>query len=195
MVFLVSVFLVGVFLYKNSQSRRFAAEKGEEIEVRSEKLKVENEKKEGELKKKLGSYAQEGVVKKKANGKEQVVAVGGRFVRLEPVPDSKDKYLILAAEDKKVPKLRLVFTPRPQEGIRFSTEISVIGQTQKLDSVQQALRLIGELDKLDQTTVDFLFRPDVWMTALPYYQNNQPGPVKKDINGAYYVRALTVVEK
>ena len=186
-VFLVSVSLVGVFLYKNSQSRRFAAEKGEKIEVRREKI----EDKSGEASEKrafLKSYVNAGVTTH--NG--SIVSVNGPFVGFEPISNSDDVYLKLKLPDKNIPRLRVVYKPDKDRGVRKVTEVSIIRPDKKAQGLAEALRLVGDINKISKDELDFLFRPNIWVSAILYLDKN--GFNLEDESGAYYVRALTVKE-
>ena len=187
MVFLVSVFLVGVFLYKNSQSRRFAAEKGEEIKVNSEKLKVKSEE-ESEKRTFLKSYVNAGVTTH--NG--SIVSVNGPFVGFEPISSSDDVYLKLKLPDKNAPRLRVVYKPDKNRGVAKVTEVSIVRPDNKAQGLAEALRLVGDINKISKDELDFLFRPNIWVSAILYL--DEKGNNLKDASGAYYVRAVTVKE-
>ena len=178
---------MGVFVYRNSQNKRFAAEKGEKIEVKSEKLKV----KSGEEKEKrtfLKSYVNPGVTTH--NG--SIVSVNGPFVGFEPIPDSNDVYLKLELPDKNIPKLHVVFKPDESQGVMKVTEVSIIRPDKKAQGLVEALRLVGDINKISKDELDFLFRPNIWVSAILYL--DEKGGNLKDPSGAYYVRALTIKE-
>ena len=186
-VFLVSVSLAGVFLYKNSGKRRFAAEKGEKIEVGSRKI----EDKSGEEKEKrtfLKSYVNAGVTTH--NG--SIVSVNGPFVGFEPISSSDDVYLKLKLPDKNAPRLRVVYKLDKDRGVTKVTEVSIVRPDNKAQGLAKALRLVGDINKISKDELDFLFRPNIWVSAILYL--DEKGNNLKDASGAYYVRALTVKE-
>jgi len=191
MVGIVAVALFGVWWFKV---------RGERIGVKMEDggWRMEETKEEQEAREKreaypswLGNYVTLGVVKKEVLGKEQVISVNGRFVSLKPVPGSSDKYLVLDASSSETPLLRLVFRPHSATGIDFSTQVSLLS-ARRTDLPQDRVRLMGDLDKLSAETLDMVFAPGNWLSALPY--KDSLGQVIKDEAGAYYVRALTLKE-
>ena len=195
MVFLVSVFLVGVFLYKNSGNRRFAAEKGEEIKVKSEKLKVKNEgeKVSDNLPEWVGEYIlTPGPVKRTIKDGRRLSSVNGRFQELEPVPNSSDRYLILSGVPDNFRRLRLIYIPKPEEGVLETTQINIITPKKETSSIFESVRQAGTVDKLSEDEVNLLLRPNVPVKAM-FYQGNE-GPVR-DKDGTYYVIAVTTLEK
>jgi len=182
------------------REERFSAQRAGEI--KNEKLKIENEDREKELQW-LGSYATPGPVKTQVEGREQTLAINGAFVTFEDIPDSPDKYLVLDASrgpleqkdndlDGFTFKVRLVFTPNPDKGIRNTTELSIIRPLRDAPSVQDALKVVGNLDKLDKETLGFFFRPGIWLTAI-LYRKDKTSLVRDEL-GYYYARAVTVRE-
>ncbi len=187
MVFLVSASLVGVFLYKNSGDRRFAAEKGEKIEVGSEKIEDKGGK---GVDTKLANYLlTPGPVKRRYGSKEVVTSVNGRFIKLEDIPNSKDKYLLLDGVESKYSKLRIVGEKRPEEGLDYVTQLSVIGAgSPKGKSISSRLREVGYFDSLSEDEINFILRPNVWLKAILYLRNQAP---VTDDQGHYYVLAVS----
>lgn len=187
MVFLVSVFLVGVFIYKNSEDKRLAAEKGEEIKIKNEELKIKDEK---EVDTKLANYLlTPGPVKRRYGSKEVVTSVNGRFIKLEDIPNSKDKYLLLDGVESKYSKLRIVGEKRPEEGLDYVTQLSVIGAgSPKGKSISSRLREVGYFDSLSEDEINFILRPNVWLKAILYLRNQAP---VTDDQGHYYVLAVS----
>ena len=198
-IFLVSAFLVGVFLYKNSQSRRFAAEKGEEIEVKSEKLtrqqslrsSLGGQENEKEVDTKLANYLlTPGPVKKNLNGKEVVTSVNGRFVRFEKITGSEDKYLVLDGPEAPYNKLRVVAKPDKTRNRPYPTQVNVL-LAQKTGSVSSRLKSVGDFGKLGDDWMSFYFTPGVWLKGILYRNGAQ---TVFDENGVYVLRAINVSE-
>ena len=198
MVFLVSISLVGVFLYKNSGNKRLVAEKGEEIKVKSEKLtrqqslrsSLGGQENEKEVDTKLANYLlTPGPVKRRYGSKEVVTSVNGRFIKLEDIPNSKDKYLLLDGVESKYSKLRIVGEKRPEEGLNYVTQLSVIGAgSPKGKSISSRLREVGYFDSLSEDEINFILRPNVWLKAILYLRNQAP---ITDDQGHYYVLAVS----
>lgn len=190
-IFLVSASLVGVFLYKNSSNRRFAAEKGEEIKIDNEKLKIENEKSENRNIAGIENYNTPGIVSR--NGR--ILSINGVFQRWQDIPNSKDKYIVIdASSDQSIPKLRVVFFKH--NDVRRVTQLSYLRLQNNVNNVHDALVLVGSLDKISEDELNLLIRPGVWLSVLPYYEKKD-GQVKLKTCGdnCYYVRAITTQER
>ena len=138
----------------------------------------------------LGNYVTPGVVNVNIDDKQQPLAVNGVFVRFEPIHGSSDKYMVLSPHDGQEEKVRLVFAPHPEMGVKLTTELSIIYPTQGVTSVQEALRVAKQINEVDEETLNFLFRPGVWVTAIFYRQDRTT--LVKDDSGYYFARAVTI---
>ena len=140
-----------------------------------------------------------GPVRRKVEGKEIVTSINGRFAGWEEIKGSEDRYLILDAGEGQVGgnrsdgpyfKVRVVFVPEPDKGIKNATQLSVINQVKSLP-LYERLRLVGEFDALSNEQLHFFFSPGIWLKAILYRDG-----VKHllDEQGVYYVRAINVNE-
>ena len=196
MVFLVSAFLVGVFLYKNGGDRRFAAEKGEEIKINNEKLTRQQslhsslggqEIKDDKIKEYLLTS---GPVKKNLNGQAVVTSVNGRFVRFEDIAESEDKYLVLDGVETPYNKLRVVAKPDKTKNRPYPTQVNVL-LSRKTGSINSRLRQVGDFGDLRADWISFYFTSGVWLKGI-LYKNDTESVL--DENGVYVLRAINVSE-
>ena len=158
-------------------------------QLRAGSEKIEDKSgKENEKRAFLKSYVNPGVTTH--NG--SIVSVNGPFVGFEPIPDSNDVYLKLELPDKNVPKLHVVFKPNESQGVMKVTEVSIIRPDKKAQGLVEVLRLVGDINKISKDELDFLFRPNIWVSAILYL--DEKGGNLKDPSDAYYVRALTIKE-
>ena len=195
MVFLFGLIAVGVLVYKKSGNRRFAAEKGEEIKIKNEKLKIKDGKAgEGsDVPEWVGKYIlTPGPVKNTVRSGKQLTSVNGRFKSLEPVPNSKDKYLVLSGVPENFSKLRVIYTPKPSEGIKRTTQVNLIVPKKDATTILETIRQIGTVDTLSNDELNLALRPGILVKAM-FYQGDS-GPIK-DETGTYYVIAITTLEK
>ena len=193
----VAVALGGVWWIRNREVR-YSVEEGREVGRRelgvgsNKRQSQDADKKQKELPEWLGNYITPGVVRTKLAGKEVPTSVNGRFKRFEPIQNSQDRYLVLETPAGETYKVRLVFAPQPEKGVRHATELSIIRPTHGATSVQGALKVVGDLDQVDQDTREFLFRPGIWVTAMIYLDS--ANRALEDENGVYFIRAVSIKE-
>ena len=121
-----------------------------------------------------------------------IVSVNGPFVGFEPISNSDDVYLTLKLPDKNAPRLRVVYKPDKNRGVTKVTEVSIVRPDKKAQGLAEALRLVEDINKISKDELDFLFRPNIWVSAILYM--DEKGNNLKDDSGVYYVRALTIKE-
>jgi len=183
------------------REERFSAQRAGEI--KNEKLKIENEG-DGEdgVDVQLSSYLlTPGPVRRKVEGKEIVTSINGRFVGWEEIKGSEDRYLILDAGEGQVGgnrsdgpyfKVRVVFVPEPDKGIKDATQLSVIATSgMKGRSISSRLREVGYFGQLPEERLNFFLPKGVWLKAILYLKDNSP---LMDDKGSYYALAISASE-
>ena len=190
-VFLVSAFLVGVFLYKNSGNRRFVAEKGEEIEVRSEKMEDRSRKEKdvgSDVPEWVKRYLKPGVQYRGDRREKKAFLINGTFEEFQEIAGSKDKYLVLKAKGHEIPLLRVVFQPNKEKGIVIPTEVNLL-HSQAESLVAGVQPYVKDISQLNEQELQGLFLRGVWLSVIPYKRG---GEIIKDERGAYYVISITL---
>ncbi len=187
--FLVVVLGFGFWWLRSGEWTLPAEKAGEVGEIEDRRWKMED----GEVDVELSSYLlTPGPVRRKVEGKEVVTSVNGRFIKLENIPNSKDKYLFLDGVEGKFSQLRIVGEKRPEIGLNYITQLSVISAySSKGKSISSRLREVGYFDSLSEEKLGFFLRPNVWLKAILYLRNQSP---MTDRQGHYYVLAVSVNE-
>jgi len=189
----LAVALVGVWWVRGREVR-YSVERDNEINSKL-KIKNESENKQNQSQEEfpawLGSYVTPGVVRSKVAGREIPLSVNGKFERFEQIEGSTDKYLILKTPAGETHKVRLIFSSQPEKDIKHTTELSIIRLTQNVNSIQDALRLVGDISQVNQDMLEFFFKPGTWITAVMYLKNKNN--LVTDEFGYYYARAVTVI--
>ena len=185
----LSLVLVGWFFFFREERVSLTAEdKGLAVDRMSGDKVVKNQTTMESKPEWIKRYLTPGVITKNIWGETQISSVNGYFVRLESAGD-KDQYLVLRTEDKELPKLHLVFSPKKEKGLFYPTQVNILTPGLAEDPGRALRSLTSDINQLNPEFKKMIFTDGSWLSALVYV--DQTGQAQKDETGAYYVRAIT----